>query len=283
MKYLIVSADDFGLSESVNEGIIKGCKEGIVTSVHAMPAGPAFESALRMAKEAGLQDAGAHLTLTGTAPVSKSSTVHTLLSRDGKFHKNYAVLFANMFLGKINLGQIYTELKSQLDILRRSGLKILSLSSHEHVHMMPPFLDIFVRLAKEYNVPSIRYPYGEYLARPITVKKIYRMLILACLAGGMWKTLEQAGIFATDNSLGFLDSDNIREGTLVKMMETLKDGTTELFCHPGFLSPETLNCCGSNLHREDELAALTSRRVKDTIRDKDIKLIGYREFLSMQR
>jgi predicted glycoside hydrolase/deacetylase ChbG (UPF0249 family) len=36
LKLLIVNADDFGLAESINEGIIKGYREGFITSTSLM-------------------------------------------------------------------------------------------------------------------------------------------------------------------------------------------------------------------------------------------------------
>ena len=42
-KYLIVTADDLGLTGSINEGIAKACAEGIVTAVSVIPTGEAFE------------------------------------------------------------------------------------------------------------------------------------------------------------------------------------------------------------------------------------------------
>ena len=45
MKQLIVNADDFGLTEAVNAGIVKACFRGIVTSTTIMANGAAFDHA----------------------------------------------------------------------------------------------------------------------------------------------------------------------------------------------------------------------------------------------
>src|SRR3977135_1076510 len=44
MKRLIVNADDFGLTENVNRGILDAHREGIVTSTTLLANGMAFES-----------------------------------------------------------------------------------------------------------------------------------------------------------------------------------------------------------------------------------------------
>ena len=79
MKYLIVTADDLGLARSINEGIAMAYRDGIVKSISAIPTGEAFEDALRIVKDLGLKEIGAHLALTETEPLLSSS----------RFHKNH--------------------------------------------------------------------------------------------------------------------------------------------------------------------------------------------------
>lgn len=283
MKYLIVSADDFGLSRSLNEGIIKALREGIVTFLNIMPAGEAFDDALKLAREAKVEEIGAHLALTGTAPLTDPRKIPSLVTEEGTFHKDHNRFFLNLFLRKIGREHIYIELKSQLDRLVETGLRLTNLSSHENIHMMPEILDIFVKLAGEYNIPSIRYPHKERLIPPLSIKKIYKSLILAYLENSMDKILKESGIAYTDNFLGFFDAGNLQEETVIRMLESLEEGTTELVCHPGFLSPEVLDRCIFHLRCETDLASLTSRHVKKIIKEKDIELVTYREFLSIKK
>ena len=51
MTKLIVNADDFGLSEAVNYGIISAYKNGIVRSTTIMAGMPAFDHAVELLKE----------------------------------------------------------------------------------------------------------------------------------------------------------------------------------------------------------------------------------------
>ena len=148
--------------------------------------------------------------------------------------------------------------------------------------MMPYMLDIFIELAKEYDIPAIRYPHKERLVGPLTVKKIYRKLILLYLEKRMRKMLNNSGLLYTDKFLGFLDSGKIRENVLSEMFASLGEGATELVTHPGLLSPEVVDRCIFYLDCETELAALTSRKVKDLIADNGIRLIKYSEFIAMK-
>lgn len=263
MKQLIVVADDFGLTKSVNEGIVKAYREGIVTYLSLMPTGEAFEDAVGLSKALKLEEIGAHLSLTETNPSCKS-------------HKEF---FIRLLAGAIDRGHIYNELKGQLEKLKNANIGITNLSSHEHIHMMPAILDIFIRLAKEYDIPSIRYPHGDRNVRRFEFSEIYRRLILSSFGKRVRERLQDAAIVHTDHFLGFLDSGRLREDMLIDMLKSLKEGTTELVCHPGFLGPEILDRYRFHINCEEELFALTSPRVKKLIKEKEIKLISYQEFL----
>ncbi len=101
MRYLIVNADDFGLTKSINEGIVKAYTQGIVTSSSLMPTGEAFEDALERINNFKLGSIGAHLSLTETSPVADPAKIPSLIAKDNKFHKNH-----NEFLIKFLLKSI---------------------------------------------------------------------------------------------------------------------------------------------------------------------------------
>lgn len=280
MKELIVTADDFGLSRSISEGIAKAVKEGIVTSVNFLPTGPSFEETLYLIKDLKLEEIGAHLALTETAPFTYPGQVPTLVTKNGRFHKNYSSFFAHFFLGRISRQDIYVELKSQLDRLKRIGLPITNITSHEHIHMMPAITGIFVDLAREYDIPFVRYPHGDKLVRPFRLNKFLRLGILLLFERGLGRAIKMGGRQATDHFLGFLDSGNLDEAVLLGLFEKLEDGTTELVSHPGFLSPELLDKCVFQLKCEGELSALTSRHARKFLEDNGIKLTTYGKVLS---
>jgi len=280
MKQLIVSADDFGLTKSMSEGAVKAYRDGIVTSLNLLPTGSAFEESFYLLKSIKLKEIGAHLSLTETSPVTDPAKVASLVTKKGDFHANYPSFFIGLFLGKIKTDDIYLELRNQLDRLKGTGLPIVSLNSHEHIHMMPFLLKIFIELAGEYNIPSIRYPHGDRMVSPFSLKKLFKMMVLAHFGKRIEKMMRESGIYAADNFLGHLDSGNLSEDLLIRLLDNMREGTTELVCHPGFLSPQVLNKYVFHLNCEGEISALTSRRVKKVIEDRGIRLVTYGEILS---
>ena len=62
-RRLIVNADDFGLSPSVNSAVIRAHREGILTSASLMVNESGFDEAVKLAKENPRLGVGLHLTL----------------------------------------------------------------------------------------------------------------------------------------------------------------------------------------------------------------------------
>src|SRR5260221_4705449 len=64
MRWLIVTADELGLSSKRNQGIVDAHTRGIVTSASMLAYGPAFREAVKIAKGLPKLDIGIHLNLS---------------------------------------------------------------------------------------------------------------------------------------------------------------------------------------------------------------------------
>src|SRR5215475_12435062 len=62
-RRLVVNADDFGRSTSINQAVIRAHREGILTSASLMVNEAGFEEAVRLARENPRLGVGLHLTL----------------------------------------------------------------------------------------------------------------------------------------------------------------------------------------------------------------------------
>ncbi|MBP7055859.1 MAG: ChbG/HpnK family deacetylase [Candidatus Omnitrophica bacterium] len=280
MRRLIVSADDFGIAKSVNEGIVKAFSEGIVTNVNIIPSGEAFQNAIESARRINLTEAGVHLALTEVRPVSGISEIPTLIPGGERFRSHYWGLFKDLFLNKINTDQIYKELKAQVSRAFDTGIRITSLSSHEHIHMMPAFLPVFIRLAVEYKIPFVRCLKKEKIVSALTPWKVFKNISVSFLGDKASDDIKRAGLFSTDNFMGLLDSGKIDEDRLSALIGTLNEGSTELVTHPGFLGPEVVDRYKFHLGCESELAALTGKKARLALEEHGVKLIKYSELVN---
>ncbi|MBQ7603262.1 MAG: ChbG/HpnK family deacetylase, partial [Clostridia bacterium] len=76
---LIINADDFGLSSSINRGIVECIEAGIISSTTMMMNTPYTAEAIKMAKDMGLKNVGIHLNLTYGKSVLPRSEVSSLV------------------------------------------------------------------------------------------------------------------------------------------------------------------------------------------------------------
>jgi predicted glycoside hydrolase/deacetylase ChbG (UPF0249 family) len=145
-RYLVVNADDFGLSPGVNRGIIKSHEDGIVTSASLMVRWPAAAEAAAYAREHPELSVGLHLDLCEWKFVNET------------WQPLYEVVPTD------NTSAVADEVARQLDTFRRlMGLDPTHLDSHQHVHRTEPVLSIMLGEARKLGVvlrgygPGVRY------------------------------------------------------------------------------------------------------------------------------
>ncbi|MFH1996464.1 MAG: ChbG/HpnK family deacetylase [Candidatus Omnitrophota bacterium] len=283
MKYLIVNADDLGLTKSVNRGVIEAYAKGIVTDISILAAGSEFADAARAAKTAGIQNIGAHFSLTRFLPIAGASDIPGLVDTNGRFYRDRAAFFIRYFAGKIPKESIHLELKRQAERVIAAGFTVTNLNSHEHIHMMPGMLQIFIRVAREFNIPVIRCLTPEPLGGPISFGKLYRIAIAGILEGLAQKAIRKAGLIMPNRMFGFLDSGHLNGGIVERMLKGIPDGVTELVTHPGYVGSEIEK--GHRFHEncERELAALIDPKIKKLCSELGIKLISHKDLPDIVR
>src|ERR1035438_1607574 len=85
VRRLIVNADDFGLSPSVNEAVIRAHREGILTSASLMVNEPGFDEAVKLAKENPGMGVGLHLSLLCAHSALSPEKIPGLVNARGEF------------------------------------------------------------------------------------------------------------------------------------------------------------------------------------------------------
>ena len=143
MKRLIINADDFGLTEGINNGISDCYKKGAIKDISLIADSNAYEHAVGLAKKNNIKNIGAHI----------------VLSEETDPRRKYYKFPWRYFLGTISDKDIYANVKNQISKIKNSGFDITHLNSHQHIHMVPRILKVFIRLAKEFSVKFIRFPY----------------------------------------------------------------------------------------------------------------------------
>jgi predicted glycoside hydrolase/deacetylase ChbG (UPF0249 family) len=272
---LIVHADDLGLSEPVNSGILEAHRNGIVTSCSLMATGAAFDHAVGIMASAPTLDIGVHLTLVEERPLSKLEDIGTLVDQEGCFFKDATQFIKRYMLGQVSLDEVRLELDLQISKILDHGIHVSHLDSHQHIHMLPGIRGVVGRLAKKYGIRAIRYP--KERLRPYMFRAngtASRLLQLAAL-NAFCTVAHTSKQLRPDHFVGFFFGGRLNEVNLRCVLENLPpNGTCELMCHPGQPDPSVLY---RHWHYSwaDELNALTDKSLRRSLDDVGVKLISY--------
>lgn len=289
MRYLIVNADDFGLTDGVSRAIIDGHNNGIITSTTLMANGLAFDSAAAASLETPTLGVGVHLNLTEGRPVSAASEVPSIVTPEGLFYPTPGTLARRILVRKVKPLDVETELRNQIEKVMAAGIRITHLDSHKHIHLLPPLFGMVTRLARHYRIDCIRFPVepASSALGPLQsgrgsglrmAKQYLLARALSTLAASQVRNVAHAGLYRTDHFYGLSQTEFLDSAILEQTLRAVADGTSELMCHPGYVD-EALLATRTRLraHRETELAALTAPATRKLIADLGIELISYKE------
>lgn len=271
MKRLIVSADDFGLTEGVNEGIIRCAREGIVTSASVMTNMPAFDHAAALAKQCPHLATGVHLNLVKGSPLLPEGEIGSLVDKKGAFY-TLPRFTLRLLWGKIAFAEVEKELKGQIEKALAAGLAITHLDSHRHFHVYPALLKLVIKIAQEYKINKMRCPLG-----PAIIPGSMKEFILNSLSRSARKHLDKAGIRHNDRFFEMVKIENRQDylRAMTWFCENLTDGVMELDCHPGLVTAE-LNGIEATIHdREKQVKILTDPSLPWLLKKYEIGLANY--------
>ncbi len=289
-KYLIVSADDFGLTKGINQAIINAYNQGILTSTSFLINGFARDEAIELIKSYKNIDVGLHLTITQGLPLLKPEYISSIIKNGTFFYPNYKKLFLKMLLKKVNIKDIEKEFRKQLDFAFNAGLNISHIDTHQHIHPHPSILNLIIKLAIEYNIKAVRLPFLNPLSslKLIFNKKIINNLtkiLVYPLKFYTVKKLSQYKITFPDSLIGYYFTGQLNEKNLLTSLENIKTTFSELICHPS-IHQEHLSLIFPGGYRnfqwQAEYHALISEKVKNKIKELNIKLINFKDLIRLK-
>lgn len=295
-RYLIVNADDFGLSPGVTDGIIRAWREGIVTSTSAMVTAPGATQRIAGAHTRHPDlPIGLHLTITAGRPILPPERVPSLVDAGGRFYPVEGLLAR---LPRVSLSELRAELAAQASALLAVGVQFDHIDYHEGALIIfPPFYRLALELAREYGVP-VRQPVPEAVYGAIrssrrrgaaaVIRRMIRFAVRHPVGAlrllplisrrSLRARLELLAALHISSPNWFVDGASAAPAAadLVALLRRLPPGLTEIAVHPGRMDQQ-LRALGGRLvaAREAELEALLDPRVADAIRAAGIRLVDY--------
>lgn len=226
-RRLLVTADDFGLTEGVSTAILTAHRHGIVTGTSALAVAPGFERAGRWLADEPDLDVGVHLALTGEDPPTLTAAeVPTLVDRAGRFPPSWRQLMAR--LHGVDPDDLARELRAQIERVAATGATLTHLDSHQHVHLLKPVAEVVVALALEHGLGVIRVPRSA--------RRTPTGVAVRTLARGLARSVAGAGLWTTEAFIGLDGAGRLGRAQLSATLQAVAAGpaeSVELNVHPG--------------------------------------------------
>lgn len=253
--YLMIRADDIGMSHSVNMALKELLETGYPVSASVMFPCPWYKESVAILKEYENVSVGIHLTLNSEwenyrwGPVTGREAVPSLMDDEGFFHHTTEPLKEN----PPKKDEMKKELRAQIERALDTGLQIDYVDYHMGVMGIPGFREVTEELAQEYNL-------------------------------GMW------GDYNTPRwDSQYAASPEDKTDSLVSMVSRFEPGYNYLMVHVGLDDSELgamkdMNSSGSlseemSAHRQGELDALTSAEFAKALLEHDVKLVTFRDLM----
>lgn len=273
-RKLIITADDFGLAPEINRGVRDAYREGVLTATTLLPNGPAFEDAVRIAREEDMP-VGIHLGLVQEKPVSPVQEISSLVDEEGRLPADYRTFIRQYLLGQIDREQLREEIRRQIETVLNEDLRVSHLDSHQHLHVFPGVSSIVIDLVREYDIPAVRVPEewtGNRWISPVSVTVLKR------LASHFRTRLQEAKIPHNRLFRGVLQTDTPAASMMENFLADLPTGVTELALH---LSASEFRD-GRRFQKDRDLIGtydwVVSGEVRSLFNSSDVQLVGWRSF-----
>jgi len=267
---LIVNADDFGRSHSINQAVIRAHREGILTSASLMVNEPAAAEAVALAKENPKLGVGLHLTLLMGHSALPPEKIPGLVNAQREFSNNPVGVGFRYFFNRGLREQLRAEIHAQFDRFRATGLVLDHVNGHLHLHLHPVVFGILMEDAEQLGIRHLRFT-RDCMARSNRMTqgrwfyRVFHAAIHAWLSGRAHEPLRQRGIKHAQITFGLLQDSRVDEDYVLKLLPELPPGDSELYSHP------------SLDEFKHEFDALISPRVKEQINRFGIELIRYQD------
>lgn len=261
-RHLIITADDFGLNDAVNEAVRQATLSGVLTAASLMMGEPASTAAVRIAEALPKLRVGLHLVLVDGHSVLPHRQIPDLVDTSGRF-SNAMVLPSFRFVTSRRVrAQLAAEIRAQLEAFARTGLEMDHLNAHKHFHLHPLILELVLKIGREYGVSAVRIPQEPFWYSRRAGGAAGAAFLVPWLKL-MRARLRARGMLVNDHVFGLASTGRLDSEQVIEILAHLPPGVTEIYLHPSV--------------NNNELAALMNPRVRAAVEASLAVCGGYRD------
>jgi chitin disaccharide deacetylase len=262
-RRLIVSADDFGLSETVNEAVELAHRQGLLTTASLMVAGPAAADAVRRARSMPGLHVGLHLVVIEGPAVLDPAAIPALVGADGQFPSDQLGLGVRYYFRPDVRRQLRAEIAAQFEAFARTGLRLDHANAHKHMHMHPTVGRMMIEEGRRHGLPALRIP-AEPPAVMVACGTPQGLGARALHAGSrlLRHRARRAGLRVNDHVFGIAWSGHMTSDRVIALAPHLPPGLSELYFHPATGADPALRALMPEYEHAAELATLLDPAVR---------------------
>jgi predicted glycoside hydrolase/deacetylase ChbG (UPF0249 family) len=286
-RRLIVNADGFGFTPGVNRGIERAVAGGVVRSTSCVVNFSNIEELPAFVSQWPHVSVGVHFNLSVGRPISDASQVPTLVDGEGNFWG--AGLPRRLLSRTVSRADIRRELHAQVRRMLDLGTLPSHWDGHQNKHLYPPFFQEAIAVAGEYGIRRMRAPNRHLVpgrhnggSRTRTLGRYYvthpRRVLTHTYAHALAALARRRGMRMADrlvspayvgaNQKWVLD-------TWLYIIESLPAGTSEIYCHPGFVDDALRERATYVDERELEVEVLTAPELQAKLRGARVDLASF--------
>lgn len=257
MPDVTFTADDFGLTESVNEAVERAHRDGTLHAASLMVAAPAAVDAVRRASAMPNLRVGLHLVVIEGPAILPQAEIPDLVNKDGWFPSSQLGLGIDYCARPRIRRQLAAEVRAQFAAFAATGLPLAHADAHKHMHLHPTVGRLMLDIGREFGLSRVRVPAEP----PSVMARCGTHVGLGGHALYHWSRLlrhqvRAAGMTTTDHCFGIAWSGHMTSERLERLMAELPEGHSEIYFHPATARDEALRRLMPDYEHEAEFRAL---------------------------
>jgi hopanoid biosynthesis associated protein HpnK len=263
MKTVTFAADDFGLSEAVNEGIERAHRDGVLQCASLMVGADAAADAVHRARANPSLRVGLHVVVIEGPAALPCRSIPALVDTAGQFPSDQLRLGLDYFFRPAVRRQLWAEIQAQFAAFAATGLTLDHANAHKHMHLHPTVGAMLLRAGARHGLRRIRIP-----AEPPAVlarcgsSATFGDKVLYRWTGVLRRQAAAAGVAANDHCFGLAWSGHMTTERILRLLSVLPDGESEIYFHPAARRDEVLDRLMPGYEHEAELATLLDPLVR---------------------
>ncbi len=264
---LLLQSDDFGITEAVTLGIVKGIETGMIRNTGLFTNMPSSEFAAKFIPQLPQASFGVDVNFVAGRPLSDPKLVPSLVDENGVFISSVSQFQNGKVIGKEGLATIfekepyvYEEILLEMEAQIKRYIELVGEKpAYLHAHSLgtPVTVKAFAVMAEKYGLicPFTYWAENNFFSFPTP-----------------WNIKP---VFCLDAQYNTDVEENVwQQRHLFKQHEV-----TTLICHAGYVDQALMDVSSYTLIRPKDLVMATSKRIKEYLAENQIELVTYRDLL----